>query len=75
MQLEQKHIDRLKLGYPNAKYFVHMTLKGDKEITFTIDKGSSLSKGIKANVAHLKSEYGYTDSEIETETYDLRGDK
>jgi len=46
MQLEQKHIDRLKLGYPDAKYFVHMTLKGDKEISFTVDKGSSLSKGI-----------------------------
>lgn len=75
MQLEQKHIDRLKLGYPEAKYFVHMTLRGDKEITFTVDKGSSLSKGIKANIAYLKREHGYKDSEIETETYDLRGDK
>lgn len=75
MTFSQHELTRLKTIHPTAKHFVYVKLPEDKELSFIVTIGASLKKGMKDQLGHLKKEHGYSDSDMEIESYDLRGIK
>lgn len=72
MRYTKANIERLRKGYPTATHFVHMTLKGKKEVTFTVEKDTDVLTAIEANIKNLVDEHGFKESQIKTRTYELQ---
>lgn len=68
----RKELKRIKELYPKAKHYIYIILPEEKEVSFMVNKGASLARGMADQINHIKKEGNYTDEDLTIESYDLR---
>lgn len=68
----RKELKRLKELFPKAKHYIYIKLPEEKEVSFMVNKGASLARGMSDQINHIKKEGNYSDDDLQIESYDLR---
>lgn len=71
MKYDKHELSTIAARFPRASHFVHMTLPGDKELTFVVGSTEKLTDAIRDNKRNLVTEHGYKWKTIRTKSYRL----